>query len=78
MHSHEPRLPSTSAEFIKAINRIIKSERCGTGALQNVPATHYRVPYKSQDILMFVCLQKDAKQCCDAIKPNCTFCVGHW
>ena len=25
---------------------------------------------KSQEILMFVCLQKDAKQCCDATTPK--------
>ena len=25
---------------------------------------------------MFVCLQKDAKQCCDAIKMSCTPCSG--
>ena len=25
---------------------------------------------KSVEILMFVCLQKDAKQCCDAIMPE--------
>ena len=27
---------------------------------------------KSGEILMFVCLQKDAKQCCDAAKLDCT------
>ena len=25
---------------------------------------------------MFVCLQKDAKQCCDATKFDCTHCAG--
>ena len=30
---------------------------------------------RSHGIFIFVGLQKDAKQCCDAIKPNCTpFC----
>ena len=29
---------------------------------------------KSREILMFVCLQKEAKQCCDATKLGCT----HW
>ena len=29
----------------------------------------YRAP-KSHDILMFACLQKDAKQCCDATMPE--------
>ena len=31
---------------------------------------------KSCEILMFVCLQKDAKQCCDATKNDRTHCVG--
>ena len=31
---------------------------------------------KSREILMFVCLQKDAKQCCDATKRGCTHCAG--
>ena len=31
---------------------------------------------KSREILMFVCLQKDAKQCCDATKLNHTHCAG--
>ena len=25
---------------------------------------------------MFFCLQKDAKQCCDATKMGCTYCSG--
>ena len=29
---------------------------------------------KSREILMFVCLQKDTRQCCDAIKLDCTHC----
>ena len=32
---------------------------------------------ESHEILMFVCLQKDAKQCCDAAKLNHTHCAGH-
>ena len=32
---------------------------------------------KTHEILMFVGLQKDAKQYCDATKLNCTHCVGH-
>ena len=32
---------------------------------------------KSREILMFVCLQKDAKQCCEAKKLDCTHCAGH-
>ena len=32
---------------------------------------------KSHEILMFVCLQKDHKQCCDATKLDCTHCAGH-
>ena len=31
---------------------------------------------KSDEILMFFCLQKDAKQCCDATKMGCTYCSG--
>ena len=31
---------------------------------------------KSFEILKFVCLQKDAKQCCYATKLNRTPCVG--
>ena len=31
---------------------------------------------KSREILMFVCLQKDAKQCCDAAKLDRTHCAG--
>ena len=31
---------------------------------------------KSPEILMFVCLQKDAKQCCDATKLDRTHCAG--
>ena len=31
---------------------------------------------KSREILMFVCLQKDAKQGCDATKLDCTHCAG--
>ena len=31
---------------------------------------------KSREILMFVCLQKDAKQCCDATKFDSTHCAG--
>ena len=34
----------------------------------------YRAP-KSHEILMFVCLQKDAKQCCDAAKLACAHCA---
>ena len=30
---------------------------------------------KSHKILMFVCLQKDAKQCCDTIMLNCMLVV---
>ena len=33
---------------------------------------------KSREILMFVCLQKDVKQCCDATELDCTHCPGHW
>ena len=33
-------------------------------------------PTKSREILVFVCLQKDAKQCCDATKLDCTHCTG--
>ena len=33
---------------------------------------------KSLEILMFVCLQKDAKQCCDATKLDCTHCTGQF
>ena len=32
-------------------------------------------PSKSPEILMLVYLQKDAKQCCDASKFDCTQCV---
>ena len=32
---------------------------------------------ESLEILMFVCLQKDAKQCCDATKLDRTQCGGH-
>ena len=31
---------------------------------------------KSHEILMFVCLQKDAKHCWDATKLDCTHCAG--
>ena len=30
----------------------------------------------SHEILMFVCLQKDAKRCCDVTKLGCTQCSG--
>ena len=30
----------------------------------------------SSEILMFACLQKEVKQCCDAIKHDCTYCAG--
>ena len=33
---------------------------------------------KSGEILMFVCLQKDVKQCCDATKFDRTHCAGQW
>ena len=33
--------------------------------------------YKLSVILMFVCLLKDRKQCCDATKHSCTPCAGH-
>ena len=33
-------------------------------------------PPKSHEILMFVCLQKAAKQCCAATKRGCTHCAG--
>ena len=33
-------------------------------------------PCKSHEILMFVCLQKDAKQCCEVTKLDCTHCAG--
>ena len=36
-------------------------------ATESVTGSVYRVP-KSHEILMFVCLQKDAKQCCDVTK----------
>ena len=32
---------------------------------------------KSREILIFVCLQKDAKQCCDATQLERTHCAGH-
>ena len=31
---------------------------------------------KSGEILMFVCRQKDTKQCCDATKLDCAQCAG--
>ena len=31
---------------------------------------------KSREILMFVCLQKDAKQCCDVAKVDRAHCSG--
>ena len=31
---------------------------------------------KPHEILMFFCLQKDAKQCSDATKMGCTYCSG--
>ena len=37
---------------------------------------HNGVPIKSHDFLMFVCPQKDAKQCCHATKLECTHCSG--
>ena len=39
------------------------------------PKQATRVP-KSHEILMFVCLQKDAKQCCDVSNLNCTHSTG--
>ena len=33
---------------------------------------------KSREILMFVCLQKDDKQCCDVVKLDCTHSSGHF
>ena len=33
---------------------------------------------KSHEILMFVCLQKDAKQCCEVTKLDGTHCSGLW
>ena len=35
----------------------------------------HRAP-KSREILMFVCLQKDAKQCCEVTEHDCTHCSG--
>ena len=32
---------------------------------------------KSREILMFVRLQKDAKQCCDVTDLDCAYCYGH-
>ena len=35
---------------------------------------HFNILYKeprSHEILMFVCLKKDAEQCCNATKVNC-------
>ena len=31
---------------------------------------------KSNEIVMSVCMQKDAKQCCDVTKLDCTLCSG--
>ena len=31
---------------------------------------------EAHEILMFVCLQKDAKQCCEVVKLDRTHCVG--
>ena len=31
---------------------------------------------ESGEILMYVCIQKDAKQCCDATKIDRTHCAG--
>ena len=33
---------------------------------------------KSREILMIVCLQKDAKQCCDATEFGRTHCTGQF
>ena len=38
-------------------------------------------PHKApnaQEILMFVCLQKGVKQCCDEAKSDRTHCASHW
>ena len=48
----------------------------GVGFFQDSTLTPLEIGYKSNEILMLVCLQKDAKQCCDATKLDCTPCVG--
>ena len=35
-----------------------------------------KVPFKSGEIMMFVCLQNDAKHCCDPTMCNFTPCGG--
>ena len=37
---------------------------------------HPATPRKSREILIFVGLQRDAKQCCNAAKRECTHCDG--
>ena len=32
---------------------------------------------QSLEILMFICNQKDAKQCCETTRLNCRYCVSH-
>ena len=44
------------------------SNGCCNGVSNNLP--------KSHEILMFVCLQKGVKQCCDGMKFHCTHCSG--
>ena len=40
----------------------------GTGQSMGNVASIYGAPFKSHEIMMFVCLQTGAKQCCDARK----------
>ena len=37
---------------------------------------HLKIGHLS--LVRFVCLHKDAKQCCDSTNFNCTFCTGCW
>ena len=55
--------------------------KCGferTGDAGTPPLSCRMGHLESHERLMFVCLQKDAKQCCDVSNLDCTHCYGLW
>ena len=46
-----------------------------TKGLEGLESLCYGSP-KCQEILMFVCFQKEDKQCCVVAKLGCTHCAG--
>ena len=69
--------------FLLQCNAIFPVHQKSHSAITKPTESNYGAP-KSREILMFVCLQKDTKQCCNATNLNRIHCdgeletIGHW